>query len=347
MTKNSPNFHQIFGVDYGEYLDNTASTPRISPKNMKLKYIKRDRALLLTSVLLMLMLAAGLFSGIIGFTMGHAALKGVTQPDIRRSNKGTTENTKTRGLEVLPEKQLISDAQDIMGIDRKAEAAKFKTDEKAALVFPIESKDQGITMTIKSAKLEGNNLKLDIALSNQGSQPIKFNQGVLTMVGDKEQNIPFSVAGIPLSLLANGKEVSVKVLVAKTAIPPENNLTLRLTDADRKLQIEAKEVPVGAAIAKPPIKISIPDGQLSTTQEEKEDKPKTEKPEKPASASPTPNVSPKATPKPSPSIKSAPSKPPVPKPSNVNVAPVKPPAPIEAPLTPDPNPTTGDGNQQQ
>jgi hypothetical protein len=322
---------------------------------MKLKYIKRDRALLLTSLLLMLMLAAGLFSGIIGFTMGHAALKGVTQPDIRRSNKGTTENTKTRGLEVLPEKQLIADAQDIMGVDRKAEATKFKTDEKAALVFPIESKDQGITMTIKSAKLEGNNLKLELALSNQGSQPIKFNQGVLTIVGDKEQNVPFSAAGIPPSLAANGKEVGVKVLIAKTAIPPENNLTLRLTDVDRKLQIEAKDVPVGAAVAKPPIKISIPDGQLSTT-EEKEDKTKTEKlekPEKPASASPTPKASPKSTPKISPSIKAAPSKPPVPKtnnvPNNVNTAPVNPPAPIEAPPVEAPIPAapTGDGSQQQ
>ncbi len=305
---------------------------------MKLKYIKKDRALLLTSVLLMLMLAAGLFSGIIGFTMGHAALKGVTQPDIRRSNKGTTENTKTRGLEVLPEKQLVADAQDIMGVDRKTEAAKFKTDEKAALVFPIESKDQGITMLIKSAKLEGNNLKLDIALSNQGSQPIKFNQGVLTIVGDKEQNIPFSSAGIPPSLAANGKEVGVKVLIAKTAIPPENNLTLRLTDVDRKLQIEAKDVPVGAAVAKPPIKISIPDGQLSTT-EDKEDK------TKPASASPTPKASAKSTPRLTPTTKTAPSKPPV---SN-NVAPVSPPAPVEAPPTeaPSPEAPTGDGSQQQ
>ncbi len=309
---------------------------------MKLKYIKKDRALLLTSVLLMLMLAAGLFSGIIGFTMGHAALKGVTQPDIRRSNKGTTENTKTRGLEVLPEKQLIAEAQDIMGIDRKAEAAKFKNDEKAALVFPIESKDQGITMIIKSAKLEGNNLKLDIALSNQGSQPIKFGQGVLTIVGEKEQNIPFNAAGIPPSLTANGKEVGVKVLIAKTAIPAENNLTLRLTDAERKLQIEAKDVPVGAAIAKPPIKISIPDGQLSTT-EEKEDKVKTEKPEKPTNTlKPTP---PTSTTKPSPTAKTAPSKLPVPS----NMAPVNSPTPIEAPPVeaPSPDAPTGEGNQQQ
>jgi hypothetical protein len=275
---------------------------------MKLKYIKRDRALLLTSILLMLMLAAGLFSGIIGFTLGHAALKGVTQPDIRRSNKGTAEHTKTRGLEVLPEQQLIADAQDIAGIDRKAEAAKFKTDEKPALVFPIESKDQGITLSIKSAKLEENNIKLDIALSNQGSQPIKFNQGVLSIVGDKEQNIPFSAAGIPPSLAANGKEASVKVLVAKTAITSTSTLTLRLTDADRKLQIEVKDVPVAPVIAKPPIKISIPDGQLSTTEEEDKAKPnekveKVEKPNKPDKTEKPVNAQPSPKPSTKPSIK--------------------------------------------
>jgi hypothetical protein len=314
---------------------------------MKLKYIKRDRALLLTSILLMLMLAAGLFSGIIGFTLGHAALKGVTQPDIRRSNKGTTENTKTRGLEVLPEQQLIAEAQGIMGIDRKAEAAKFKTDEKPALTFPIESKDQGITMTIRSVKLEGNNIRLDIALSNQGSQPIKFNQGVLTIVGDKEQNISFNTADIPPSLAANGKEVAVKVLVAKTAIPAASNLTLRLTDADRKLQIEAKDVPI--AIAKPPLKISIPDGQLSTTKEE-EDKTKPQQPLNTPPPPPKPTTKPSAQPSKSPSTKptQVPKALPSKQPTN-NFTPVNPPDPVNSPPLEVPNPATpaSEGTQQQ
>jgi hypothetical protein len=314
---------------------------------MKLKYIKRDRALLLTSVLLMLMLAVGLFSGIIGFTLGHAALKGVTQPDIRRSNKGTIENTKTRGLEVLPEQQLISEAQGIMGIDRKAEAAKFKTDEKPALTFPIESKDQGITMIIKSAKLEGNNIRLDIALSNQGSQPIKFSQGGLTIVGDKEQSVSFSTADIPPSLAANGKEVALKVLIAKTAIPGGSNLTLRLTDADRKLQIEAKDVPVAPAIAKPPIKISIPDGQLSTTKEEEEDKTKLEKPaksQKPTNTPASPKPTLKPSNKPNPVQKVLPSNPPT-----NNFAPTNSPTPVDnLPIeAPSPAAPTDEGKQPQ
>jgi hypothetical protein len=249
---------------------------------MKLKYIKRDRALLLTSILLMLMLAAGMFSGIVGFTLGHAALKGVTQPDIRPSNK-SSEHNKTRGLEVLNEQKLIAEAQDVMGFDRKNEADKFKTDEKPTLVFPIESKDQGIILIVRSAQLEGNNVKLDLALRNQGSQPIKFNQGVLTVVGDKEQPIAFNSAGLPPSLAANGKDVSMKITIAKTVVATAGNVTVRLTDSERKLQLEVKDIPTSQTVAKPPIKISIPDGQLSTTKED-EDQKKLEKPNPPGKA---------------------------------------------------------------
>jgi hypothetical protein len=255
---------------------------------MKLKYIKRDRALLLTSILLILMLGAGLFSGIVGFTLGHAALKGVTQPDIRPSNKPVDrQNTKTRGLEVLNEKQLITEAQDVMGIDNKKETEKFKGDDTPALVFPIESKDQGITLNVKSAKPEGNNINLELALRNQGSQPVKFVAGVLTIHGDKDQPIAANTVGLPQSLAANGKDVGVKVFITKAALGSVKTVTLRLTDVDRKLQLEVLDIPVVTTAGKTPIKINIPDGQLSTTPD-KEIKPS-------GKASPKSSVS--ATPK--------------------------------------------------
>jgi hypothetical protein len=288
---------------------------------MKLKYIKRDRALLLTSILLMLMLAAGLFSGIVGFTLGHAALKGVTQPDIRRSNKTSSEYTNTKGLDIIPETQLISESQDIMGTNRKTEADKFKTDEKVALVFPIESKDQGIIMTIKSAKLEGNVMKLDVGIQNQGSQPVKFNQSSLTVVGEKEEPIPFTVTGLPPSLVANGKDVNFKIAIPKTVV---KNVNIRLTDVDRKLAIEANNVPLSQAAAKPPIKISIPDGQLSTTKEE-DDKLKNVKPEKSANPEKSPNPT-------KPGSNAKPSVKPSPKPPSPSAKAVKPPQPTSEPV---------------
>jgi hypothetical protein len=290
----------------GTISNDLSITDFLSPNPMKLKYIKRDRALLLTSILLILMLGAGLFSGIVGFTLGHAALKGVTQPDIRPSNKPVDrQNTKTRGLEVLNEKQLITEAQDVMGIDNKKESDRVKADDQPALVFPIESKDQGIIVNVKSAKPEGNNINLEITLRNQGSQPIKFNAGVLTITGDKEQQIAASTVGLPQSLAANGKDVAMKVFIAKPALGAVRTITLRLTDSERKLQIEIPDIPVVQNSGKAPIKISIPDGKLSTTKEESEaDSPNNKTKVKPSpSVKPSPQNTPKANtaPKPAPS----------------------------------------------
>jgi hypothetical protein len=262
---------------------------------MKLKHLKRDRALLMTSILLVLMLGAGMFSGIIGFTLGHAALKGVTQPDIRPSNKSINQqNLKTRGLEVLSEQKMLADAQEVMGIAKAGDdpnQAQFSNDDKPVLVFPIESKDQGIILIVKSAKPEGNNIKIDATLRNQGSQAAKFGQGVLTIRDDQDQPVAASFSGMPTSLAANGKDVGIKILISKGELGTAKTITLNLTDADRKLQLEMTDVPVvAAAPAKPKIKINIPDGQLSTSQDD--------------TPSPTPKASTKASPKPSPGASS-------------------------------------------
>jgi hypothetical protein len=264
---------------------------------MKLKHLKKDRALLMTSILLVLMLGAGLFSGIIGFTLGHAALKGVTQPDIRPSNKSINQqNLKTRGLEVLGEQKMLTEARDLMGLPKQGEDDKqpqFSNTDKPTLVFPIESKDQGIIMIVKSAQPEGNNIKLDALLRNQGSQPVKFNAGVLTLRDDRDQALNVGISGMPTSLAANGKDVSVKVLIPKGELGISKTVTLNLTDMDRKLQIEISDIPVAAAApaktkAKSPLKLNIPDGQITDSKDD-EDKKK---------ASPSAKSSPQASKKP-------------------------------------------------
>jgi hypothetical protein len=248
---------------------------------MKLKHLKKDRALLMTSILLVLMLGAGLFSGIIGFTLGHAALKGVTQPDIRPSNKSINQqNLKTRGLEVLGEQKMLAEARNLMGLPKQGAEDKqpqlsAANKDKPTLVFPIESKDQGIIMIVKSAQPEGNNIKLVATLRNQGSQPAKFGAGVLTLRNDQEQPLNASVAGIPTSLAANGKDAFVKILISKGELGVSKTVALNLTDADRKLQLAMSDIPVAAAAGtlgktkvKSSLKINIPDGQLTDAEEE-------------------------------------------------------------------------------
>ena len=102
------------------------------------KSIKNDRTLLLTSILLFFMLAAGIMSGVLGFVSGHEALKGVTQPDIRPSNTkgGNAQNLKTKGLELLQEPELIANVKKQIGIEEpKKDAQQAKDAKKQAQEF--------------------------------------------------------------------------------------------------------------------------------------------------------------------------------------------------------------------
>ncbi len=228
------------------------------------KSVKSDRTLLLTSILLFFMLAAGIASGVLGFVSGHAALKGVTQPDIRPNNSrnGGQQNLKTKGLELLQESELIASVKKQIGaeepnknsqqaLDTKQKAKAFeqavKNDPKAGVPIaklPIVREDQGIIMAVNSVRSQGNNVKLEVTLSNQGSQPVNFGQSTIDITTDRAQKISGSASGLPSNLPANGKEVNVSLTIPKTALDKVKTLTLQLTDIDKKLQLEASGVPV-------------------------------------------------------------------------------------------------------
>lgn len=229
------------------------------------KSIKNDRTLLLTSILLFFMLAAGIMSGVVGFVSGHEALKGVTQPDIRPNNNkgGSQQNTNTKGLELIQEREILASAKKQMGIDEplkdaklakdaKKQAAEFekavKNDPKTGLPIaklPIIRQDQGITMTVKSIATRGNNLQLELTLSNHGSQAVNFGRGTISVTTDRSQNINATTAGLPGNLAANGRDVKIFLNIPKNALDKVKSVSLQLTDVDKKLQLEAAGIPVG------------------------------------------------------------------------------------------------------
>jgi hypothetical protein len=229
------------------------------------KSIKGDRTLLLTSILLFFMLAAGIMSGVLGFVSGHEALKGVTQPDIRpNNNKGSNPaNINTKGLELIQEQELIANVKKQMGVeepkkdaqqakDAKQKAADFekavKNDPKAGLPIaklPIITEDQGIRLTVKSIQSKGSNIELQVTLVNNGSQPVNFGQGTISILNDRSQGISSSTSGLPNSLAAGGKETQILLTIPKNALDKVKSVSLQLTDVDKKLQLEASGVPVG------------------------------------------------------------------------------------------------------
>jgi hypothetical protein len=229
------------------------------------KSLKGDRTLLLTSILLFFMLAAGIVSGVVGFISGHEALKGVTQPDIRPNNNksGNQQNINTKGLELVNEQEAIANVKKQMGIeepkkdaqqakDAKKRAADFekavKNDPKTGLPIgklPIVTEDQGITMRINSVATKGNTVKLELTLVNRGSQPVNFGQSTINVTTDRSQSVNANISGLPGSLAANGREVKVMLNIPKNALDKVKSVSLQLTDVDKKLQLEASGVPVG------------------------------------------------------------------------------------------------------
>jgi hypothetical protein len=229
------------------------------------KSLKGDRTLLLTSILLFFMLAAGIMSGVLGFVSGHEALKGVTQPDIRPNNNkgGNQQNINTKGLELIKEQEVIANVKKQMGIeepkldakqakDAKKKAAEFdkavKNDPKTGVPvgkLPIVREDQGIMMRVNSVATKGDRISLELTLVNYGSQPINFGQGAMTLTNDRAQAINTTTSGIPSSLAANGREVKVTVSIPKNALDKVKSVSLQLTDVDKKLQLETPGVPVG------------------------------------------------------------------------------------------------------
>ena len=227
------------------------------------KSLKSDRTLILTSILLFFMLTAGIISGVLGFISGHTALKGVTQPDIRPNNNKSGSNLSTKNLEMLQEREVIASVKKQMGIDEpkkdaqqvkdaKKQAEDFekavKNDPKAGIPvakLPIVREDQGIVMAVKSVATQGNNVKVELTLVNQGSQSVNFGQSTINVTNDRAQGISASAVGLPANLPANGKEVKIVLSIPKSAIDKVKTISLQLTDADKKLQLEASGIPVG------------------------------------------------------------------------------------------------------
>jgi hypothetical protein len=236
------------------------------------KSLKSDRTLILTSILLFFMLTAGIISGVLGFISGHTALKGVTQPDIRPNNNKSGSNVGSKNLEMLQERELIVNVKKKMGIDEpkkdvqqvkdaKKQSEAFekavKNDPKAGVPvaqLPIVREDQGIVMAVKTISTQGNNVKLELTLVNQGSQSVNFGQSTINVTNDsssdekknqRAQGISATTLGLPTNLPANGKEVKITLSIPKSSLDKVKMISLQLTDADKKLQLEASGIPVG------------------------------------------------------------------------------------------------------
>jgi hypothetical protein len=236
--------------------------------------MKFNSTVALTLILLAMMLGAGFVSAMWGFTLGHEALKGVTQPDIRPTKKlAETQQVSLgkEGVKILREEDILVNINDY--IKGKGKDAKSDSDEKketpaptrpeqkptpepsatsasltttnANLKLPVKSQDRGVTLEVNSTSQSGGSLLLNVSLKNNGTTPVRFLYSFLNVTDDQGRALSAITEGLPGELPANGEAFSGTVSIPTALLEDAKKLSLTLTDyPDQKLQLKMSEIPV-------------------------------------------------------------------------------------------------------
>jgi hypothetical protein len=244
--------------------------------------MKLNSTVALTLILLAMMLGAGFVSAMWGFTVGHEALKGVTQPDVRPTKKlaGNQQGSVGKeGVPMLREEDILVNVNAYIngkGDDSKAENKETQAQAKNSqpetqasptpsestspdafstqtsftstssdLNLPVKSQDRGVTLEVRSASQQGGSLLLNVSLKNEGGDAVRFLYSFLNVTDDKGRALSAITEGLPGELPANGEEFSGTVSIPTALLEDSEKLSLTLTDyPDQKLQLKMSEIPV-------------------------------------------------------------------------------------------------------
>jgi hypothetical protein len=231
--------------------------------------MKLNSTVLLTLILLTLMLGAGSVSGLLGFNLGSSALKGVTTPDGRPITKFTsskTTNTQQGGVELLKEEEILKIVKSrIEGNTKSTKSAKLGEDEeeknsnkpkaqekppaaaddKPQPGFPVNTENEGVLLSVQSARYSGGDLILKVKMQNKGADSVRFLYSFLDVTDEKGRTLSAITEGLPAELPANGSTFSGTVSIPTALLDDVKKISLALTDYPaQKLKLQVADVPV-------------------------------------------------------------------------------------------------------
>jgi hypothetical protein len=227
-----------------------------------------NSTVVLTVVLLTMMFGAGFTSAVWGYSLGRSALKEITQPDVRPNSLTNKKTNASRhdGVMLLQEKDIVATVKkrmegkdaDVASTSNKtpkkstsAPANKPKTETVASSatnnksVFPIVSRDGGVSLEVVEATRKGSSLILEVNLKNEGQQSVRFLYSFLNVSDDKGRALSASVEELPGQLPPNSKVYSGTVTIPTALVENSKELTMSLTDyPDQKMQLQMSGIPV-------------------------------------------------------------------------------------------------------
>jgi hypothetical protein len=265
-------YYETAVFDY-KYKELTTVKPDMATTRTRISVprIKMNPAIALTLVLLTLMGAAGIVSGVWGFALGHEALKGVSQPDARptaKNNAGQDGSTlDSKPLVVLKEADILKNVKSAIDgkekddkDDKDKDQAKDQASKEdgAQLVsapkpaetpaepgFPIVSQDRGIVLEVRSARQQGGSLVLDVSLKNQSPGAVQFLYSFLDVTDNQGRALSASTEGLPTELPPNNEAVSGTVTIPTAVLDGVDRLSLTLTDyPNQQLRLQASGIPI-------------------------------------------------------------------------------------------------------
>ena len=232
--------------------------------------MKLNSTVLLTLILLTLMLGAGSVSAFWGFTLGSAALKGVTAPDARPTSKfarkGTSGGQDKESVVFVKESEILKIVKSRIEGKTKASAkskefdeleeGKKKTkrkreqkppasEEKLQAGFPITDESEGVTLSVQAARYSGGALMLRVKMDNKSDDSVRFLYSFLDVTDDKGRTLSASTEGLPSELTSNGSAHFGTVSIPTALLDDVKRISLALTDYPaQKLRLEVSNIPV-------------------------------------------------------------------------------------------------------
>lgn len=226
-----------------------------------------NSTVVLTVVLLTMMFGAGFTSSVWGYGLGRSALKEITQPDVRPNNLANKNKNGNRhdGVLLLKENDILATVKKRMeGKDTPTASAspssnkststpaqKPKPETKATpaannkSVFPIVSRDGGVSLEVVEVTRKGNSLVLNVNLKNESQESVRFLYSFLNVTDDKGRALSASVEELPGQLPPSGKTYQGTVTIPTALVENSKELTMSLTDyPDQKMQLQMSGIPV-------------------------------------------------------------------------------------------------------
>ncbi len=196
------------------------------------------------------MITAGILSAIGGMSIGREALKGITQPDTRPTNKLANrqgDESAKKQPTFLQEDKILTAVKARMGGKApapKAAPASPKA-ELTASKFPLTAEDSGVILDVKSAQTQGDNFVLTLNLTNQSADPVKFLYTFLEIKDDQGQLLSANTDGLPAELPPDAVSYAGTVRIPIAALNKAKTLSLALADyPDQQIQLKLSNIPV-------------------------------------------------------------------------------------------------------